>query len=42
MYPHQVTGAPTPEMDGYRWATRDEVGRLCWPRMAARLLAIGW
>jgi hypothetical protein len=42
MYPHQATGAPTPEMDGYRWATRDEVERLCWPRMAARLLAIGW
>ncbi len=41
-YPHHATGAPTPEMDGYRWATRDEVERLCWPRMAARLLAIGW
>jgi 8-oxo-dGTP pyrophosphatase MutT (NUDIX family) len=42
MYPHHATGVPTPEMDGFRWATRDEVGALCWPRMAARLLAIGW
>jgi putative (di)nucleoside polyphosphate hydrolase len=29
-------------MDGYRWATREEVAALCWPRMAARLLAVGW
>jgi 8-oxo-dGTP pyrophosphatase MutT (NUDIX family) len=42
MFPHHATGAPTPEMDGYRWATRAEVETLCWPRMAARLLAIGW
>ena len=42
MYPHHATGAPTPEMDAYRWAGRDEVAALCWPRMAARLLAIGW
>jgi 8-oxo-dGTP pyrophosphatase MutT (NUDIX family) len=42
MYPDHATGAPTPEMDGYRWATRAEVEALCWPRMAARLLAIGW
>ncbi|WP_056446821.1 NUDIX hydrolase [Massilia sp. Root335] len=42
MYPHHATGAPTPEMDGYRWATRTEVATLCWPRMAARLLAVGW
>jgi 8-oxo-dGTP pyrophosphatase MutT (NUDIX family) len=42
MYPHHATGKPTPEMDGFRWATRDEVATLCWPRMAARLLAIGW
>jgi len=41
-FPHHVTGKPTPEADGFRWATRDDVARLCWPRMAAKLLAIGW
>jgi hypothetical protein len=42
MFPHHVTGKATPEMDAFRWATRDEVAALCWPRMAAKLLAIGW
>lgn len=41
-FPHRYTGKPTPEADAYRWATRDEVARLCWPRMAALLLALGW
>jgi 8-oxo-dGTP pyrophosphatase MutT (NUDIX family) len=41
-FPHHVTGKPTPEMDGYRWATRDEVATLCWPRMAARLQTLSW
>jgi 8-oxo-dGTP pyrophosphatase MutT (NUDIX family) len=41
-FPHQVTGAPTPEADGYRWARRDEIRRLCWPKMGARLLALEW
>ncbi|WEF35091.1 NUDIX hydrolase [Pseudoduganella chitinolytica] len=41
-FPHRLTGKPTPEADGYRWATADEVRTLCWPRMAERLLAIGW
>jgi putative (di)nucleoside polyphosphate hydrolase len=41
-FPHRVTGEPTPEADGYRWAGREEVGRLCWPRMGALLLDIGW
>jgi len=41
-FPHHVTGKPTPEMDGFRWATRDEVARLCWPRMAGVLLSIHW
>lgn len=41
-FPHHVTGKPTPETDGFRWATREEVGRLCWPRMAARLLSLSW
>ena len=41
-FPHHVTGKPTPEMDGFRWATRAEVATLCWPRMAERLLALEW
>jgi putative (di)nucleoside polyphosphate hydrolase len=41
-FPHHVTGKPTPEMDGFRWASRAEVARLCWPRMAERLLALDW
>jgi putative (di)nucleoside polyphosphate hydrolase len=41
-YSHRVTGAPTPEMDGFRWASRDDVGRLCWPRMAQVLLSLEW
>ena len=41
-FPHHQTGAPTPEMDGFRWAARGEVARLCWPRMAERLLALDW
>lgn len=41
-FPHRYTGKPTPEADGYRWATREDVRTLCWPRMAERLLAIEW
>jgi 8-oxo-dGTP pyrophosphatase MutT (NUDIX family) len=41
-FPHHITGKPTPEMDAYRWAERAEIGKLCWPRMAARLLALAW
>jgi 8-oxo-dGTP pyrophosphatase MutT (NUDIX family) len=41
-FPHHVTGKPTPEADGFRWATREEVARLCWPRMAERLLSLAW
>ena len=41
-FPHHVTGRPTPEMDGYRWATRDEVPGLCWPRMGEVLKSIEW
>jgi 8-oxo-dGTP pyrophosphatase MutT (NUDIX family) len=41
-FPHHVTGKPTPEMDGFRWAARDEVARLCWPRMAQVLLGLEW
>jgi putative (di)nucleoside polyphosphate hydrolase len=41
-FPHHVSGRPIPEMDGYRWAARGEIGTLCWPRMAERLLALAW
>ena len=41
-FPHHVTGAPTPEMDGYRWAVRDDVRGLCWPRMGEVLMSIDW
>jgi putative (di)nucleoside polyphosphate hydrolase len=41
-FPHQVTGKPTPEVDGFCWAKRTEIGKLCWPRMAERLLALDW
>jgi putative (di)nucleoside polyphosphate hydrolase len=41
-FPHASTGIDTPEVDGYRWAERRELARLCWPRMAARLLALDW
>lgn len=41
-FPHHQTGADTPEVDGFRWADRSEVSRLCWPRMAQRLLALPW
>jgi 8-oxo-dGTP pyrophosphatase MutT (NUDIX family) len=41
-FPHRRTGEPTPEADGFRWAARDELTTLCWPRMAARLLSIAW
>ncbi len=39
-FPHAVTGVDTPETDGFRWATRAEFGRLCWPRMGKLLLAV--
>ncbi|MDB5962690.1 MAG: hypothetical protein JWP59_3984 [Massilia sp.] len=41
-FPHHTSGIDTPETDGYRWAARSELKRLCWPRMAARLLALEW
>jgi 8-oxo-dGTP pyrophosphatase MutT (NUDIX family) len=41
-FAHRVTGKPTPEADGYRFAAREEVGRLCWPRMAQLLLKLDW
>jgi len=41
-FPHHVTGKPTPETDGFRWAVREELARLCWPRMAQLLLSLDW
>lgn len=41
-FPHLRTGAPTPEADAFRWAARNEISTLCWPRMASRLLSLDW
>ena len=41
-FPHHKTGRQTPEVDAFRWASRDELVALCWPRMAGVLLSIGW
>lgn len=41
-FPDPVSGRPTPETDGYRWATRSEITHLCWPRMGQRLLQLDW
>lgn len=41
-FPHHATGRPTPETDGFRWAGRELVSRLCWPRMGALLLTLDW
>lgn len=41
-FPHPVTGKPTPETDGFRWASRTEIGGLCWPRMGQLLLTLEW
>ena len=39
-FPHPVTGAATPETDDFRWTSRHELARLCWPRMGALLLSL--
>jgi 8-oxo-dGTP pyrophosphatase MutT (NUDIX family) len=39
---HPVTGEPTPEMDGYTWAFRDEIPSLCLLQMARQLLMLKW
>lgn len=41
-FPDPVTGSPTPETDGYRWAARAELAGLCWPRMGQLLLSLAW
>jgi 8-oxo-dGTP pyrophosphatase MutT (NUDIX family) len=41
-FPHPVSGKPTPETDGFRWAARRELASLCWPRMGQLLLSLHW
>ncbi len=41
-FPHHVTGKPTLEVDGFCWATREDINRLCWPRMAKSLRSLDW
>ena len=41
-YPDPVSGKPTPETDGFRWAARGELIRLCWPRMGQLLTRLAW
>jgi putative (di)nucleoside polyphosphate hydrolase len=41
-FAHPVSGRPTPETDGFRWAERAELGTLCWPRMGQLLTALAW
>jgi 8-oxo-dGTP pyrophosphatase MutT (NUDIX family) len=41
-FPHHVTGRPTPEVDRFCWATREQMRKLCWPRMAQVLDSIEW
>lgn len=37
-----ATGTMRPEMDGYRWATREEVPQLCTKLLANKLLSLDW
>jgi putative (di)nucleoside polyphosphate hydrolase len=41
-FPHPLSGRPTPEADGYRWAARAELPALCWPRMGQLLVGLDW
>ena len=41
-FSHQETGEPTPEMDGYCWASRNEIRSLCILPMAEQLLSMDW
>ena len=41
-FSHQVTGEPTPEMDGFCWASRHEIRSLCILPMAQQLLSLQW
>jgi 8-oxo-dGTP pyrophosphatase MutT (NUDIX family) len=39
---HYRTGLMCPEMDGYRWAGREDVAQLCGPDLAKLLLSLDW
>jgi 8-oxo-dGTP pyrophosphatase MutT (NUDIX family) len=39
---HHATGKLTPEMDGFCWASRNDIRALCAPRMAEQLLSMDW
>lgn len=41
-FPHHVTGKPTPEMDGFRWASRDDIRTLCRLPLSQLLLSLDW
>jgi len=41
-FPHRHSGKPTPEVDAFQWAARNEIGAMCWPRMAERLVGLEW
>lgn len=41
-FSHRVTGKPTPEMDGFRWASREDIRSLCIFPMAQQLLSLKW
>jgi putative (di)nucleoside polyphosphate hydrolase len=41
-FPHPHTGLATPETDGFRWAARPELDKLCWPRMGRLLATLAW
>lgn len=41
-FSHPVTREPMPEMDGFRWVSREEIRELCWLPMSRRLLSLNW
>lgn len=41
-FAHPATRVPMPEMDGFRWASRDEIKQLCWLPMSRQLLSLNW
>jgi 8-oxo-dGTP pyrophosphatase MutT (NUDIX family) len=41
-FPRPVGEAPVLAMDGYCWAARDEIPKLCHQTLAKRLLTIDW
>lgn len=41
-FSHQTTGISTPEMDGFRWASRTDIRVLCPFPMAECLLSLAW